>query len=75
MSEPAKKQETEAADQRICFCHDVMRSKIVSFIEARTQAGQSTELRDVQLELYASTGCGGCEFEVRELIDAHGLKS
>ncbi len=52
-------------DQTICFCHAVTRGRLLEVI----QAGLTT-LEAIQVETGASTGCGGCEIDVLEILDA-----
>jgi len=54
----------ESGDKKICFCHDVMASKIRQAI----RNGAHT-LGAIQNEVKASTGCGGCEFEVVQILE------
>lgn len=60
---------TSNSDRLICFCHTV---SVKQLIEAMA-AGADT-LEKVQAETCASTGCGGCEWEVRALLEEHGKK-
>ncbi len=53
-------------DRKICFCHDVMKSEILEVFQTH---GCTLEI--VQAETCASTGCGGCEVDVRALIREH----
>ncbi|MCC7440900.1 MAG: (2Fe-2S)-binding protein [Bdellovibrionales bacterium] len=50
-------------DRTVCFCHNVPRSRII----AEIRAGNRT-LQAIRACTHASTGCGGCEFEVREIL-------
>ncbi len=61
----------ESADQNdddertVCFCHNVSAQALKEAIRAgaRTHA-------DIQAVTRASTGCGGCEFEVLDILEA-----
>ncbi len=50
-------------DQTICFCHAVTRGRLLEVI----QAG-AISLYSIQEETGASTGCGGCEIDVLEIL-------
>lgn len=53
-------------ERTICFCHNVpLRDLLVAIREkgARTVV-------DLQAETCASTGCGGCEFDLLDLLEA-----
>ncbi|HTL11196.1 MAG TPA: (2Fe-2S)-binding protein [Bdellovibrionota bacterium] len=75
MGEPQKKDEVEAApserqgaptpdpERTVCFCHNVPCSRLV----AEIRAGART-FEELQAKTRCSTGCGGCEFEVREIL-------
>ncbi len=52
------------SDQTICFCHAVTCGEIQNAI----RAGAKT-LPQVQAETLASTGCGGCEWDVRTILE------
>lgn len=58
---------TEASDSDndriICFCHNVRRCEIVAAI----RNGATTHER-LQECTRASTGCGGCEYELLEIL-------
>ncbi|MBY0469587.1 (2Fe-2S)-binding protein [bacterium] len=54
----------EDEERLICFCNNVTYAELVKAIKA----GAKT-LDDIQRETLASTGCGGCEWEVREILD------
>ena len=51
-------------DRKICFCHDVVLSRLLTAIEQ----GSNT-LDRVKSDTCASTGCGGCESEVVEILE------
>jgi NAD(P)H-nitrite reductase large subunit len=55
---------SESDSQTVCFCHTVSRGKIRQAIRdgART-------LEEIQKRTRASTGCGGCELDVREILE------
>jgi NAD(P)H-nitrite reductase large subunit len=50
-------------ERTICFCHNVQLGTLVKAIEEG--AGN---LAQIQEKTKASTGCGGCESEVMEII-------
>ena len=51
-------------DRKICFCHNVMLSRILEEI----RSGAAT-LEEIKARTRASTGCGGCEYEVCEILE------
>ena len=51
-------------DRTICFCHSVSWAVLVQAI----RDGNVT-LEQIQAHTRASTGCGGCECEVLELLE------
>lgn len=51
-------------ERTVCFCHNVL----AKTLEDAMRAGALT-LEQIQSETLASTGCGGCEWEVRELLE------
>jgi NAD(P)H-nitrite reductase large subunit len=50
-------------ERTICFCHNVPLGKLIEAV----QSGSDT-LDKIQAETCASTGCGGCESEVCEIL-------
>lgn len=56
-------------DRTICFCNSVSWADLVSAI----RAGHTT-LAQIQAETRASTGCGGCEFDVVEILETELAK-
>jgi NAD(P)H-nitrite reductase large subunit len=56
-------------DRTICFCNSVSCASLVAAI----RAGHRT-LEQIQKETRASTGCGGCEFDVAEILEAELAK-
>lgn len=56
-------------DRTICFCHCVSYAVLVDVI----RSGKRT-LKEIQEATSASTGCGGCESEVLEILEAELLK-
>lgn len=52
------------SDRTICFCHSVKLSEIQAAI-----AQGATTLAQIQAETLASTGCGGCECDILDLIE------
>lgn len=59
MSEPDE-------DRKVCFCHNVSFEQLRAAIRDR---GCRT-LDAIKSETCASTGCGGCEYEVSEILAA-----
>jgi NAD(P)H-nitrite reductase large subunit len=57
-------------DRLVCFCHAVSYQELVACIEK----GANT-LSQIQAETLASTGCGGCECDILELLEKHSPKS
>lgn len=51
-------------NRTICFCHAVKLQELVAAIRAG-----ATTIEAIQDETGASTGCGGCEFDVREILE------
>lgn len=51
--------------QTICFCHSVS----LGDLRAAYEKGAKT-LKKIQSETMASTGCGGCEYDVCDVIEA-----
>lgn len=51
-------------DRIICFCHNVRLSELIAAI----RAGADTHAK-IQSETCASTGCGGCEWEVLQILE------
>ena len=51
-------------DRTVCFCHNVQLVALVAAIRAG-----ATTLHDIQADTCASTGCGGCEYEVLEALE------
>ncbi len=50
-------------DKTICFCHNVSWGQLR---EAISNGSNTLEL--IKADTCASTGCGGCEFEVSEIL-------
>lgn len=57
-------------ERTVCFCHNVSCAALIDAI----QKGAHT-LHDIQAETCASTGCGGCEYEVVEILEAQLAQS
>jgi NAD(P)H-nitrite reductase large subunit len=55
-------------DQTICYCHNVPYGELVKAI----QAGART-VTDIQAATCASTGCGGCEQDVKDILDEEAV--
>ena len=51
-------------EKTICFCHCVSLAVLV-----KTIAEGADTLEKIQAETCASTGCGGCELDVREILE------
>jgi nitrite reductase (NADH) large subunit len=51
-------------DQTICFCHNVPYGELLKAIQAGARS-----VTDIQIATCASTGCGGCEQDVREILE------
>ena len=62
-------QNSEDPDRTICFCNSVSWADLARAI----RAGHRT-LAQIQAETRASTGCGGCEFDVVEILEAELAK-
>ncbi len=54
----------------ICFCHRVRLQEIIAAI----QSGATT-IERIQSDTGASTGCGGCEYDVREILEKELAKA
>jgi NAD(P)H-nitrite reductase large subunit len=52
------------SDQTICFCHAVTENELIEAI----RSGAKT-MTEVQVETCASTGCGGCYYDVEAILD------
>lgn len=55
---------TEEADRTICFCHNVS----LKTLRTAIRAGADT-IEKIKAETCASTGCGGCEWDVTEILE------
>jgi NAD(P)H-nitrite reductase large subunit len=55
---------TQDSTQTICFCHNVPLGRLREAIR-----GGADTLEKIQIETCASTGCGGCEPEVTEILE------
>lgn len=53
------------ADTTVCFCHNVPLGRLLKAIE-----DGATTLKQIKETTCASTGCGGCEPEVCEILEA-----
>lgn len=53
----------EDLDRLVCFCHHVTRRQINEAI----QQGAKT-IAEIQDKTLASTGCGGCQVDVEEIL-------
>jgi NAD(P)H-nitrite reductase large subunit len=56
--------------QTICFCHNVTYGEI---LKAFSQG--ATTIEAIREETCANTGCGGCEFEVSEILEEELAKA
>ncbi len=54
----------EDEEQTICFCHNVKLKEILEAIKTG-----SVTLSQIKENTLASTGCGGCEPEVIEILE------
>jgi nitrite reductase (NADH) large subunit len=54
---------TLVEDRTVCFCHNVS----LLTLKAAIAAG-AHDIVAIQAETCASTGCGGCQFEVEEVL-------
>jgi nitrite reductase (NADH) large subunit len=57
-------------DRTICFCHNVPLSRLIEVIRSG-----ATTIYDIQSQTCASTGCGGCECDVLEVLEAELAKN
>lgn len=55
---------SEDEDRTVCFCHCVRYNEIVAAILAG-----ATTLEQIKDQTRASTGCGGCECDVIEVLE------
>lgn len=63
--EPSPKTPEVQDDHLVCFCHCVPKSAI---LEAIRKGARS--IHDLQEATYASTGCGGCEVDLLEILES-----
>jgi len=63
--QPTEPPHDDDPEQTICFCHNVQLGRILKVI----RAGGKT-LHDIQVETCASTGCGGCEWQILEILQS-----
>ncbi len=56
-------------DRTICFCHNVPLSRLVEVI-----GNGATSLGEIQDQTFASTGRGGCECDVLEVLETELAK-
>lgn len=59
----------ETDESLVCFCHCVSKKTIIEAI----LSGADT-FEKVQAELNTSTGCGGCEPDVKDLVKKYTKK-
>lgn len=50
--------------QTVCFCHAVTEEELVAAIQAGAKS-----MTEIQIETCASTGCGGCFYDVKEILE------
>lgn len=50
-------------DQVVCFCHHVTQGQL-----AEAFRGGADTLEKIQQKTCASTGCGGCQWDVEQLL-------
>jgi NAD(P)H-nitrite reductase large subunit len=55
---------TDNPDDKICFCYNISRSTI----EKAIREGAKT-IEEIRKQTQANTGCGGCEQEVRQILE------
>ena len=53
----------ENTHRTVCFCHAVRYDELVEAFQKGAKG-----LREIQMETLATTGCGGCEIEVLEIL-------
>jgi nitrite reductase (NADH) large subunit len=51
-------------ERTVCFCHNVPLKELVAAIRAGAH-----DLASIQAETLASTGCGGCECDVLDILE------
>lgn len=66
-SDPSDEENDESL---VCFCHCVSKKSIIQAI----RDGADT-FEKIQADLNTSTGCGGCEPDVKDLLAKYGPKS
>jgi NAD(P)H-nitrite reductase large subunit len=59
-----QKKEKSPPNRMICFCHAVRYQEILLAIQKGAKA-----LHEIQLETMASTGCGGCAYEILDILE------
>ncbi len=52
-------------ERTICFCHHVSQARLKEAIQKGCHS-----IEAIQSQTGASTGCGGCEMEVQEILSA-----
>ena len=61
--------ELNSIERIICFCHDVSDQQILAAIQ-----NGAKDLYSIQCQTFASTGCGGCESDILEILES-GLEA
>jgi NAD(P)H-nitrite reductase large subunit len=54
----------------VCFCHNVSRAELLRSIRSGCKS-----VRELQKATDASTGCGGCEVDLVDLLNAEAAHS
>jgi NAD(P)H-nitrite reductase large subunit len=62
--------QNEDPDRTICFCNSVSWAELIAAIREG-----NTTLAQIQAKTRASTGCGGCEYDVIEILEAELAKA
>ncbi len=63
-AEPQNQPEDQDEDRIVCFCHNVMFLELLKAI----RSGDVT-LEKIKSGTCASTGCGGCEWDVVSILE------
>jgi nitrite reductase (NADH) large subunit len=56
-------------ERTVCFCHNVSWARILEVIREG-----ATTIEQIQADTCASTGCGGCEWEVTGILESELAK-
>jgi len=57
----------ETDDEQVCNCFSIDKKTIVAVIK-----NGATTIQDIEKELGAGTGCGGCRIDILELLKLYG---